>query len=380
MKNPMAVTGSQGDGLSSDKNHHPVDLDTIDMLLKRCIDRRVRGGKPQAVALPESKKEFPKLLCLDENIWVYLSRAYYNRPDSIAYRPALEAVKKATAAQKLIVPVTGANAREMMKRKNPDSRRRLAEFMVALSGNHSMLHDLMLTELEMIAAVSRHFDTGLGTPAVRGRLVQRGMHWAVAGKMFRYKANNPRYTAVMTDVMYEPEMSVEALTNFISRGSIHDMRKRDEDLAVSLDRIRRNDVHLAIPNRRRLELSNLVRIGPWADQLRGVLDRLRVDTDRFYCWLWTDDNFDHFVEELPNIAVKAALLLHRDRNIDHATDKNDREDMAFLDVAIPYANIVVTERSWASYAKATGLTRKYGTTVIADVTKLPAILDAEGCV
>ncbi len=73
-------------------------------------------------------------------------------------------------------------------------------------------------------------------------------------------------------------------------------------------------------------------------------------------------------------------MLHRDRNQEHRTHRNDGKDFAFLKVAIPYANIVVTERSWAHVANSSGLAAKYGTVVTADASELPRLLREMGCI
>jgi hypothetical protein len=84
--------------------------------------------------------------------------------------------------------------------------------------------------------------------------------------------------------------------------------------------------------------------------------------------------------DTPGIDVEATLMLHRDRNQEHRTHRNDGKDFAFLKVAIPYANIVVTERSWAHVANSSGLAAKYGTVVTADASELPRLLREMGCI
>jgi hypothetical protein len=99
----------------------------------------------------------------------------------------------------------------------------------------------------------------------------------------------------------------------------------------------------------------------------------------FQIWLDDAENLKTFTDDVPGIDVMATLMLKRDLNPEHRTHQNDGKDFSFLKVAIPYANIVVAEKSWSHFAVASGLTRRYGTIVEADAKKLPAILRAAGC-
>ena len=59
--------------------------------------------------------------------------------------------------------------------------------------------------------------------------------------------------------------------------------------------------------------------------------------------------------------------------------RNDWKDIGFLSVAIPYANIVVTEKHWSHLSDQTGLSAQYRTITTASLHRLPELLQAEGC-
>ena len=119
-----------------DLSSFPEDL--LGDLLIRVLDQRALGATPVPVHLPASKDEFPKLLCLDLNKWVDLGRAHYGRTDGEPFQDALASVRQAVDAGKLVVPITAENAVEATNGKDDGRRRRLAEFMVGLSKNHSI--------------------------------------------------------------------------------------------------------------------------------------------------------------------------------------------------------------------------------------------------
>lgn len=69
------------------------------------------------------------------------------------------------------------------------------------------------------------------------------------------------------------------------------------------------------------------------------------------------------VDAVPSADAWSTLrfLKHRDANL--PWEQHDWTDLWALPVAIPYCDVVVTERRWAHLAATGGLSRRYGTTV-----------------
>ena len=55
-------------------------------------------------------------------------------------------------------------------------------------------------------------------------------------------------------------------------------------------------------------------------------------------------------------------------------DLND--DVLALSIAVPYCDIVVTERQWARHINQLGLAERYGTTVLHDLAELTEVIIA----
>ena len=60
-------------------------------------------------------------------------------------------------------------------------------------------------------------------------------------------------------------------------------------------------------------------------------------------------------------------------------EHNDIRDLDWLSVAVPYSNVVVSEKYWGKKVQATGLADTYNTILITDLQELPAQLSAIGC-
>jgi hypothetical protein len=356
-----------------------LDEATMESVVRRVMERLARGERAPQLALPASKQAFPRLLCLDSNKWIELAKAFHGRPGGEVFRDALGAVRHAVQSGRLLVPVCGANSDEATQPNDEERRRRLATFMVDLSSNHSLLNHVPLSVAELVRAIAKVYQGQPGKLSHRELLVGRGMHLAIAGKEPPIPDVEPTYQALVREANSEPEVSVAALMHVVDRETIAEFRRRDEEAAERVKAIRELDSKLDQQEKRRRELTNVLTNGSYASRLRAVLARCNVDTDLFYKWLGEADHLARFTEELCGLNVSTTLMLARDRNPHHAVHVNDGRDYAFLGVAVPYGNVVVTENSWAHLANVTRLADKYETTVIARTHDLPGILAREGC-
>jgi len=64
------------------------------------------------------------------------------------------------------------------------------------------------------------------------------------------------------------------------------------------------------------------------------------------------------------------LHVLRDSDKGKAVHRNDTNDMAFLSIAVPYCDIIVTEKYWAHQLISNGYDKKYNTTILTDLTEL----------
>ena len=82
------------------------------------------------------------------------------------------------------------------------------------------------------------------------------------------------------------------------------------------------------------------------------------------------ERLSQFWLSVPSLDVDCELTLYRDRQWTKRVHPNDARDIGHLALAIPYCDIVVTERFWVRAIEETGLANKYGTVVCADLTEL----------
>ena len=76
----------------------------------------------------------------------------------------------------------------------------------------------------------------------------------------------------------------------------------------------------------------------------------------------------------PSIDAWLTLAVWRDFDWDRAVTGNDFRDQAFLSVAVPYCDVVVTERYFGGLVERSGLAGRHGVRVLTRLEDLPALL------
>src|SRR5215470_10532529 len=129
-----------------------AELKAVERFVERYVTLARAGALPSlpsAPAIKALKGSRPRVLILDLLAWVALGQAHYGNPSAPAgTADALAAIRASTAAGDLVVPVAGMNLGEAMQRTDEASRRRLAQFMIELSGNCSFISEVQVAKEE----------------------------------------------------------------------------------------------------------------------------------------------------------------------------------------------------------------------------------------
>jgi hypothetical protein len=86
------------------------------------------------------------------------------------------------------------------------------------------------------------------------------------------------------------------------------------------------------------------------------------------------EGFEAFLADIPTRHVNYELLRLLHDNPQMKREKGDLVDLAALSVAIPYCDIVVTEKRWVDLARRVNLDDHYGTHLISDLRELPSLV------
>lgn len=94
------------------------------------------------------------------------------------------------------------------------------------------------------------------------------------------------------------------------------------------------------------------------------LARAGVSVDDFFAM--GRDEITSFILSMPSRNVTYNMRLARHRNRQKEWSANDLNDVTSLATAVPYCDIVVTEKSWVHTLTQAGLDREYGTRILSD--------------
>jgi hypothetical protein len=82
------------------------------------------------------------------------------------------------------------------------------------------------------------------------------------------------------------------------------------------------------------------------------------------------NEIDSFLDAIPTALCFFTLIYQRDQLKDRKIEANDFNDIWFLSLAIPYSDIVVTEKLWKTISKGSKLDLKCNTKVFSSVYDL----------
>ena len=114
------------------------------------------------------------------------------------------------------------------------------------------------------------------------------------------------------------------------------------------------------------------------DEINEIAEELDVDPRGFFfrgtLGETPAESVHAFVARLPSAFVWATLRHWKHRDLTHPWEQHDWTDISALSVAVPYCDVVITERRWAHMIKATRLTERHSTEVGYGLTSLESLL------
>ncbi len=132
--------------------------------------------------------------------------------------------------------------------------------------------------------------------------------------------------------------------------------------------------------RQRAEMSGLFnKIPEYQAALNATLQSIGRTITDFNTEMKSDEKLTQFIASIPNLDVFITLCIAREKDKDREVEHNDIRDLDWMSVAVPYSNIVVSERYWGNKVKTTGLAARYDTVLITSMQDLPSHLSAMGC-
>jgi hypothetical protein len=312
---------------------------------------------------------------LDQKDWINLARAYYDRPDGKRYKGVLQKILETVENKKAIYPLSFTHVIETNKRRDLESRKRLASFMAEVSRGNTIAPQFLMTLSELNYAVAAKYGTkrpniknafGFGIPFAFGmELVIKDENDAIVkpnDEMRRFIHDMLTNKAASTHILVGNDIKLPDMIRSLEENR----RKHVKDAEEFRQKTKEYDKRLL----KRAYVANLV-LGLY-DDLSKILIKHGQTIDDFL--KIGADQFEPFFAKVPSLHTEIELATKRNKHWDKRIDGNDVSDITSLSVAIPYCDIVVTEVFWTNVVKSTALDKKYNTKVVSSLDALLPLL------
>lgn len=348
---------------------------------------------PQTLLLPSRP---PKLVYLDLNHWIELSKAFVGHPDGERYKDSLAAILSAVEQRKAVFPISDSIYFEISKISSHRQRCDLREVIEKVSGYTVIISRADISSHEIEAVLDQLYGEnprpinlmsylGLGADYAFGivrRLVlknEKGEDVTVEARsrfpggpdaFDRFDANTdielnrkylegpaPEEEGRLRDLGWNPESTIQ-ITERRAQQEIEQVGRFDSDPRWRRGRIR--DVIRA--------WETLVEL---RDKLmRGLIDR-GIDPGDFSL---EREEARRVFDSMPSFDVAVTMKTAYHRNPRHNWTANDVADIDALGSSLPYCDIVVTDSAVASQVRQYKLAERLNTTVLARLADLSDLL------
>ena len=294
---------------------------------------------------------------LDQNKWGDLARAETGHPLGAAFVDVLDTFKQAADDGSARFPLSCAHYYETGKKGNPKKRMELAATMVRLAGQLRIAPPHAIVPREIRRALVAVFDLPTTVPDLG--LFGPGVAHAFAAPSLRYTAPTEWKGIVLPPALQEvlqqrcgAEFEARILADVMPEGVSEGARLRLNDYKNLTDeRFVEGQTAVAgwIEERGRHRLEDIMLATAFADisePLALAAAELGVTGEQLA------DNARAIIEEMPSRWVEMKLRQQRQVNPQKSWEGNDLNDVTALAIAVPYCDVVVTEKSWASHVNA----------------------------
>ena len=317
----------------------------------------------------------PRLLYLDQNAWVALARAAWDKTEYPCEHASLAILIDAINRHGLIVPLSFTNLYETMKINDPVRRAHMAHVQASISNGRVFRGRRRILGDTLFAYLASRFDLPHPAPAE---------HWFLSDIWFEAVADRSSgaFDGVLTEKVVDLIRAKPAALLFDYLALSDEGVRREGVRRYSADSA---DLLVRIEARRLIAAGETLALRRRAYGARLIIDEVDfiLATGRSLGLNWRD------VRDIGSSLVRRLTvdvpILHAERELavrieDQAKpiSENDLRDMAAFTTVLPFADIVVAEKSFVNLARQARLGERFETTLLTSIFDLsPSILKGD---
>lgn len=313
-----------------------------------------------------------KVVYLDQKCWIEIAKMYYGET-SKHERELVEKILEASEKCEVIFPLSMSHLEETTKISDVKRKDELASLMVRLSKGYSFQPYFILT---IRAEIRNIVLKKLGLPPinVRNYILKQGISNLVGGGK---PTLVPRKGAKSLEL---PEDIKKELLDLLESPKVLEFSLKQK-LPKSLYQNKRELTEIFEKNRQKLSEfkdNNLRKRAFLAWNIRAVvvpelakiLYESGLPKDFIIKENSTRKDIEEFLDSIPTALCLFTLIHQRDQQLQRPIQANDFHDIWFLTLALPYSDIVITERMWTSISRQAKLDKKCNTKILSSINEL----------
>jgi hypothetical protein len=344
---------------------------------------------PRLLELPSDNVN---VVYLDLNHWISLAQASVGHSKGSSFVRTLEACRAARSAGTAVFVLSAIHYMEMHKIKDPAQRRAIAHVMEELTSFASLVSRVVVMELELTAMLDRFAREPSALPTIP--LLGRGVRHSF-GRQSGLKIMGPSGDA--TDQVRE-RMGAEAFDDLAAQAALlldRSVLQGPADNEVEDLRALgwKPEAAIQVAKRRaaeeREQTRRLDRGGPWRHsrlrdvisareliiEFQDILPRALAERGLVLSEVIPDQQSARvFVRAMPSTEVSIELKTAWHRNRDKQWDANDMYDIDAMSLAVPYCDVVVTEKACDHALEVARLGKRMHTALLRNLEDLPSTL------
>lgn len=305
---------------------------------------------------------------LDQNQWIYLAKDYWGKPHKQAHRGIAQRILAKVNSGQLRLPLSTTHFIEHLRAEDAARRRRLAKVFDLFSHGWYVASWATVLPVEIHQAVAKIFSDP--HTVIRPQVFGRGYLFGL-GPTERELLCEGR-TNERIDLFERIASLPGAILDLLTSPNEPGRRKQNEKVSElgmanagaceNMRQIRRSE---PVEVHRRAQYAGYTL--HHQDFLIPALAAVGRTSDDFLALGL--DGLMRFWADVPSLDVDCELTLYRDRQWTRRVHENDGRDIGHLVLAMPYCDVVVTERFWKRAAVEMGISEKYGTAVCTDLVE-----------
>jgi len=309
----------------------------------------------------------PKILYLDQNAWIALARAAWDKTVHSREHAALTVVVEALNAGHIVTPLSFTNQYETMKVDIPVRRAHLAHVQVTISGGKVLRARRRILEVMLLYRIAE--ATGIRMPTASGDWFLSDLWFETVAEHASGAFDDVMSPAVLDQIKRRPQ---DTLFDYLVR---EDGRVRKEAVRQYSANSQALLTRMAARRQRMAGESLALRLRAYSARLMlDEIDNILALGQRLGLpWRYARDIGaklgKSLVSDVPIMNVERQLAV-RLEDQSRETTENDLRDMAAFITALPLVDIIVAEKQFVNLSRQAKLDTQYGTRLLTSIHDL----------